>query len=132
MDKSIVKISTDDIREYIGYLFDGRNLKDSSVQTHINVLRSFFCWLNTEGIIRKNPMAKIKSLRVDKKGARHALTTEDLNDCYKDYPQIIKDNLLNGWTRADLQDKPASQGKTVTLVQMAELLKAAGVTTIQI
>jgi len=78
MDKSIVKISTDDIREYIGYLFDERNLKDSSVQTHINVLRSFFCWLNTEGIIRKNPMAKIKSLRVDKKGARHALTTEEL------------------------------------------------------
>lgn len=56
----------------------------------------------------------------------------DLNDCYKDYPQIIKDHLLNGWSRADLQDKPASQGKTVTLVQMAEILKAAGVTTIQI
>ena len=78
MDKSIVKISTDDIREDSGDLFDVRNQKDSSVQTHINVLRSFFCWLNTEGIIRKNPMAKIKSLRVDKKGARHALTTEEL------------------------------------------------------
>ena len=59
-------------------------------------------------------------------------TAVDLNDCYKDYPQIIKDNLLNGWTRADLQDKPASPGKTVTVVQMAEILKAAGVTTIQI
>ena len=59
-------------------------------------------------------------------------TSVDLNDCYKDYPQIIKDNLLNNWTRADLQDKPTSQGKAVTLVQMAEILKAAGVTTIQI
>ena len=76
--KEYVEQEPDDIREYIGYLFDERNLKDSSVQTHINVLRSFFCWLNTEGIIRKNPMAKIKSLRVDKKGARHALTTEEL------------------------------------------------------
>ena len=45
---------------------------------------------------------------------------------------IIKAHLLNNWTRADLQDKPASQGKAVTLVQMAEILKAAGVTTIQI
>ncbi len=78
MDKSIAKITTDDIRDYIGYLFDGRHLKDSSVQTHINILRSFFTWLNAEGIIRKNPMVKIKSLRIDKKGARHSLTTEEL------------------------------------------------------
>lgn len=76
--KHVTKITTDDIREYIRYLYDERHIKDSSVQTHINTLRSFFSWLRDEGIIKKNPMAKIKSLKIDKINARKPLAPEEL------------------------------------------------------
>ena len=44
----------------------------------VNTLRAFFGWLHIEEKIKKNPMAKIKSLKLDKKGARQALTVEEL------------------------------------------------------
>lgn len=78
VDKHVAKITTDDIRDYIGYLVDERGLKDSSVQTHINTLRSFFSWLDVEDVIRKNPMRKIKSLKIDRIRARRPLTAEEL------------------------------------------------------
>lgn len=77
MDKPAAKISTDDIRAYIGNLAE-RGLKDSSIQTYVNTLRSFFGWLDTEDLIKKNPMRKIKSLKVDRMRARRPLTAEQL------------------------------------------------------
>lgn len=74
----ITKITTDDIRTYIGYLADERRLKDSSIQTHINTLRSFFSWLDMEDIIKKNPMRKIRSLKIDRMKARRPLSPEEL------------------------------------------------------
>ena len=32
----------------------------------------------------------------------------DINACYRDYPEIIKANLLNGWTRGDKPDTPGN------------------------
>ena len=78
MNKSAAKITTDDIRGYIGYLAESRHLAETSLQTHINTLRAFFGWLHIEEKIKKNPMSKIKSLKLDKKGARQALTVEEL------------------------------------------------------
>lgn len=78
VDKHVTKITTDDVREYIGYLSIERGLKDSSVQTHINTLRSFFSWLDIEDIIKKNPMRKIKSLKIDRLRSRRPLTPEQL------------------------------------------------------
>ena len=78
VNKSTAKVTTDDIRGYISYLDETRHLKETSLQTHINTLRAFFGWLHTEERIKKNPMAKIKSLKLDKKGARQALTVEEL------------------------------------------------------
>lgn len=78
VDKPAGKVSADDIREYIGYLAENRGLKDSSIQTHINTLRSFFGWLDTEDHIKRNPMRKIKSLKIDRAKARRPLTGEQL------------------------------------------------------
>lgn len=78
VDKPAGRITADDIREYIGYLAEERRLKDSSIQTHINTLRAFFGWLDTEDIIKKNPMRKIKSLKIDRVKARRPLTAEQL------------------------------------------------------
>ena len=78
VEKSTAKITTDDIRGYIAFLDETRNLKETSLQTHINSLRAFFGWLTMEEKIKKNPMSKIKSIKIDKVGARQALTVEEL------------------------------------------------------
>lgn len=78
VNKSVSKITTDDIRAYITYLGESRELKETSLQTHINTLRAFFGWLHTEEKIKKNPMLKIRSLKLDKKNARQALSVEEL------------------------------------------------------
>ena len=77
VDKVVARITTDDIRDYIGQLA-ARGLKDSSIQAHIAVLRNFFNWLQAEGCLKKNPMVKVKSLKIDRKSSRHALSAEDL------------------------------------------------------
>lgn len=76
--KPVQQITTDDLREYLTYLVDERHLMDNSVQAHINTLRSFFSWLVDEDNIRKSPMRKIKSLKIDKLRSRHPLTAEQL------------------------------------------------------
>lgn len=77
VDKPAARITTDDIRAYIGQLA-ARGLRDSSVQTHINTLRSFFAWLELEDMVRKNPMRKIKSLKIDRMATRRPLEPEEL------------------------------------------------------
>ena len=76
--KPVQAITTDDLREYLAYLVDERHLMDNSVQAHINTLRSFFSWVVDEDNIRKSPMRKIKSLKIDKLRSRHPLTAEQL------------------------------------------------------
>ena len=76
--KPVQQITTDDLREYLAYLVDERHLMDNSVQAHINTLRSFFSWLVDEDNIRKSPIRKIKSLKIDKLRSRHPLTAEQL------------------------------------------------------
>ena len=76
--KPVQQITTDELREYLAYLVDERHLMDNSVQAHINTLRSFFSWLVDEDNIRKSPMRKIKSLKIDKLRSRHPLTAEQL------------------------------------------------------
>lgn len=78
VNKSVSKITADDIRGYISYLSEVRGLRETSLQTHISVLRAFFSWLLMEERIKKNPMLKIRSLKLDKKNARQALSVEEL------------------------------------------------------
>lgn len=76
--KPTSKITTDDIRGYITYLGEERKLRDTTLQAHIDTLRAFFSWLYVEEKIKKNPMLKIHSLKIDKKRARQALSAEEL------------------------------------------------------
>lgn len=77
VDKPAARITTDDIRGYIGQLA-ARGLRDSSIQTHINTLRSLFAWLELEDAIKRNPMRKIKSLKIDRLSARRPLEPEEM------------------------------------------------------
>lgn len=88
--KNVGRITTDDVREYITYLFDVRGLKENSVRTHINTMRSFFSWLTVEEKIKNNPMLKINTGKRDRHSTRHALTQEETerlrdssNTCYE-------------------------------------------------
>lgn len=78
VEKPVTRIDSDDIRGYIAYLAQERELKDSSIQTHVNTLCSFFSWLDQEDAIKRNPMRKIKSIKLDKLQARRPLTPEEL------------------------------------------------------
>lgn len=82
-------VTTDDIRLYVGSL-SAKGLKDSSIQAHIAVLRNFFNWMYNEGRIKQNPMNKIKSLKIDRKQARHSLSPEEIErirDACKTYKE---------------------------------------------
>lgn len=72
--KNVSKVTANDIRNFVADL----HIKDNSVQTILNIFRSFFSWLLREEIIKKNPMNKIPAINVTKKALRKALSSEDL------------------------------------------------------
>jgi integrase/recombinase XerD len=74
MNQNVARVSTDDVRAYLG----GLTLKDSSLQTVMATLRSFFAWLQLEEIIKKNPMNRIHSAKKAKLRLRKYLTAEEL------------------------------------------------------
>ncbi len=106
VDRAVTKITVDDLREYISYLSEIRGLRDGSLLTHINTLRSFFSWLTVEGVIQRNPMLKIKSPRLDLTRSRHALSQEQLErlrDACKTYKEralvefLVSSGCIRSW-----------------------------------
>jgi site-specific recombinase XerD len=61
---STVKVS--DIREYIYMIKEERNLSSVSTYTKIAIIKSFFNYLSSDGIIDKNPANRIKLPRRDR------------------------------------------------------------------
>ena len=76
--KKIEDIDTMDIRMYLAKCTQ-RGLKNSSILTEMNILRSFFSWLEKEDHILKSPMGKIKSIKKEKR-IRKSLTPEELEN----------------------------------------------------
>jgi len=63
--KPVSNITTVDIRMYLAQCAN-TNLKKTSLNNRISILKSFFGWLENEDMIIKNPMKKIKNIKVDK------------------------------------------------------------------
>jgi integrase/recombinase XerD len=75
MRRNVEDISTMDIRVYLAKY--GQTVeKNTSIATRTTILRGFFNWLFNEEYITKNPMAKIKTIKVEKR-IREALTKEE-------------------------------------------------------
>lgn len=72
--KNVEDITTDDIRDFLG----SRQVKDTSLQTILNILRSFFAWLTVEETIPRNPLLKIKTPKRRKTYMRKYLSEEEL------------------------------------------------------
>lgn len=74
--KEVPDITTDDIREHIVFLGKIKKLKETSLQNKINILKSFFGWLHIEEIIAKNPILKIRPIKLNAICTRQGLTIE--------------------------------------------------------
>ena len=66
-DKPVNQITTIDIRYFFAVKKERDGNKDSNINNMRRVLSSFFGWLHEEEYIEKNPMNKIKQIRVEKR-----------------------------------------------------------------
>lgn len=64
--KSCTEISADDIRVYIALRLTRDGISKVSANNEILCLRTFYSWLNVEGILQTNPMLKIDRIKTDK------------------------------------------------------------------
>lgn len=78
VNKPVNEITKDDIKDFLISRENdpGVNAK-STVETIRSILRSFFEWLEDEGIIEENPMLRIRAYKLAKPMAK-ALTIEEL------------------------------------------------------
>lgn len=72
--KRVEDITTADIRMYLGQFKDQ---KTSTISTKISVLKSFFGWLTAEEILQRDPTAKIKPPKKERRLPK-ALSIEEL------------------------------------------------------
>lgn len=77
-DMQIGDIDVEMLRNYVAYLVDERKVRISTAQTHISTMKSFYSWMMMEEKIRRNPMLKIRSFKLDRKSMRHAMPLEDV------------------------------------------------------
>ncbi|EPR12316.1 site-specific tyrosine recombinase/integron integrase [Ruminiclostridium papyrosolvens] len=76
VQKRIEDITVIDIRRYLAQ-YASTGIKNSTLDTEISILRSFFNWLEAEDYILKSPMRKIKPAKKEKR-IRKALSQEEL------------------------------------------------------
>lgn len=65
--KPLNQITTNDIRYYFAIKKERDGNKDTNINNIRRVLSSFFGWLHEEEYIQKNPILKIKGIRVEKR-----------------------------------------------------------------
>lgn len=65
-DKNIKDITVKDIRNYIRRMYD-KKYKAATISRHISTLKSFYNFLETENIIKTNPMTLISNPKKEKK-----------------------------------------------------------------
>lgn len=66
-DKPVNQVTTNDIRYFFAVKKERDGNKDSEINNKRRVLSSFFAWLYEEEYVQKNPMVKIKQIRVEKR-----------------------------------------------------------------
>ncbi len=65
--KQWADVTTDDIRLYLAHLSMERHCSKTTQDNSLRVYRSFFGWLSTEEHIPKDPTARIKKIKTEKK-----------------------------------------------------------------
>lgn len=67
LNKKFQDITTNDIRYYLAIYQEQRQISISYLDTIRRYLSSFFAWLSDEGFIPKNPMRRLKKIKVPQK-----------------------------------------------------------------
>lgn len=78
INKRVENINSNDLRQYFSEIQNNKIYKKTTYNNKINVIRSFFGFLHDEEIIKTNPSTKLKTLKVDIKSLRTALTIEEM------------------------------------------------------
>lgn len=73
--KPVSTMTYNDLRQFM--YVQTKDLKPSSKNNYISVVKTFFQWLTDEEYIQKNPMAKIKQTKIPKR-LRKSLSMEDV------------------------------------------------------
>ena len=77
IDKYVGNINTRDIRAYLMYYKEVRQIKNSTLQNILSAIASFFNWLEEEDYILKSPTRRIKKIKVEKT-VKKPFSEEDL------------------------------------------------------
>lgn len=92
MHKNVEDITAMDIRMYLAMLQKHTGCSNTTLETERSTLQSFFNWLEVEEYIQKNPMKKIKPMKVEKR-MREALTPEEL-ELLRDSCQTLRERAI--------------------------------------
>lgn len=116
------------IRDYLQYLFEERNLKETSVKRRMACLKSMFNWLETESVIASNPFHRL-SLKIKlPTQLPRALTRTELNNLLKTPLNNLGFNYRNSYSTNDFQKVVSSRKGFIQLTTLVslELLFATG------
>lgn len=86
LKKDIQQVDTPDIRSYLNVYYETHDITNRTLDNMRRVFSSFFKWLQEEDYIIKNPMRKIKRIRVDKT-VKKPFTDEEV--------ELIRDSCTN-------------------------------------
>jgi integrase/recombinase XerD len=107
--KKTQDITAADLRVYLANMGQKKNWKMTTMANKISVLKSFFGWLSAEEIIQKDPTAKLKSPKTEKRLPK-ALSVEDLELLR----EVLSDGQTTGIYRSIIRDwLPFSRGSTI-------------------
>jgi integrase/recombinase XerD len=94
--KPLAAVNINDLRMYLA--IRSKDMKASSLNGQISILKSFFSWLFAEEYIPKNPAAKLKQTKEPKR-VRKALTEEEIEllrqVCKNDREKALKEFLVS-------------------------------------
>ena len=82
----IENIATDDLRKYLSDYKNQSNVSKSTIDNIRRVLSSFFCWLEDEDYIVKNPVRRIHRIKT-KNAVKEVLSDENF--------EVLRDNCNN-------------------------------------
>lgn len=100
--KPVATVNTMDLRMYLAVRC--KNLKQTTTNTQMSTLKSFFGWLADEEYIPRNPSSKLKQVKVPER-LRYALTEEEVINikiaCKTDREKALVEFLVSTGCRLD-------------------------------
>ena len=92
LGKRLEDITSMDLRYYYGVMREKRGIKMSTMQTRLHYLSSFWDFLNSEELIRSNPVKKVGALKLEKT-IKKPFATEEL-EALRESCQELRDRAV--------------------------------------